>query len=65
VLNYCGLEFEDACLAFHETERAVQTASSEQVRLPIFSEGVEQWRQFEPYLGPLAEVLGPVLDDYP
>ena len=64
VLNYCGLEFEDACLAFHETERAVRTASSEQVRQPIFSEGVEQWRQFEPFLGPLAQVLGPVLDHY-
>ena len=64
VLNYCGLEFEDACLAFHETERAVRTASSEQVRQPIFSEGVEQWRQFEPYLGPLTQVLGPVLDHY-
>ena len=65
LLDYCGLEFEDACLAFHETERAVRTASSEQVRQPIFTEGIEQWRQFEPHLGPVAEVLGTVLDQYP
>ena len=53
LLAYCGLAFEEACLRFNETERAVRTASSEQVRTPIFSDGVEQWRNFEQWLGPL------------
>ena len=65
LLAYCGLPFEEACLNFHETDRAVRTASSEQVRRPIFSEGVEQWRNYEPWLGPLKDALGPVLDAYP
>jgi len=61
----CGLEFEEACLRFHETERAVRTPSSEQVRRPIFREGTEAWQGFAPWLGPLAQALGPVLDAYP
>ena len=65
LLAYCGLEFEDACLRFNETERAVRTASSEQVRRPIFKDGVEQWRKYEQWLGPLRDAWGPVLDDYP
>jgi hypothetical protein len=65
LLAYSGLDFEPACLSFHETERAVRTASSEQVRVPIYREGVEQWRHFEPWLGPLQSALGPVLDSYP
>lgn len=65
LLAHCGLPFEPACLAFHETERAVRTASSEQVRRPIFREGLEHWRHYEPWLGPLADALGPVLADYP
>ncbi len=65
LLDYCGLPFEDACLRFHENDRAVRTASSEQVRRPIFTEGVDQWRKFEPWLGPLKTALGPVLDSYP
>ena len=65
LLAYCGLEFEEACLRFNETERAVRTASSEQVRRPIFNDAVEQWRNYEAWLGPLREALGPVLDDYP
>jgi tetratricopeptide (TPR) repeat protein len=65
LLVHCGLEFEDACLRFHETDRAVRTASSEQVRRPINAEGVEHWRHYEPWLGPLKEALGPVLDAYP
>jgi tetratricopeptide (TPR) repeat protein len=65
LLAYCGLPFEEACLNFHQTDRAVRTASSEQVRRPIFSEGVEQWRNYEPWLGPLKEALGPVLEAYP
>jgi predicted Zn-dependent protease len=65
LLDYCGLPFEDACLRFYENERAVRTASSEQVRQPIYREAVDHWRHFEPWLGPLKEALGPVLEAYP
>jgi hypothetical protein len=65
LLAYLGLDFDPACLAFHENKRAVRTASSEQVRRPINREGVGQWRAFEPWLGPLKDALGPVLDAYP
>jgi len=65
LLEYCGLPFEDACLRFYENDRAVRTASSEQVRRPIYRESVEQWRNFEPWLEPLKSALGPVLDAYP
>lgn len=65
LLAACGLGFESACLAFHETDRAVRTASSEQVRRPIFREGTEAWKPFEPWLDPLKTALGDVLDCYP
>jgi len=65
LLEYCGLPFEEGVLRFHENQRAVRTASSEQVRQPIFREGLEQWRHFEPWLGPLQISLGPVLELYP
>ncbi|MFM7029359.1 MAG: sulfotransferase [Chakrabartia sp.] len=65
LLAALGLPFEEACLRFWETERAVRTASSEQVRRPIFKEGTEQWKMFEPWLDPLKAALGPVLDAYP
>jgi tetratricopeptide (TPR) repeat protein len=65
LLDYCALPFEEQCLRFHENERAVRTASSEQVRRPIFREGLDQWRNFEPWLGPLKEALGSVLECYP
>jgi tetratricopeptide (TPR) repeat protein len=65
LLAYCGLPFEDACLRFYENERAVRTASSEQVRQPIFRDAVEHWRNYEPWLGPLKTALGPALDTYP
>ena len=65
LLAACDLPFEDACLRFHETERAVRTASSEQVRQPIFTGGTDAWQAFEPWLGPLKDALGPVLDVYP
>ncbi|MFZ0009064.1 MAG: hypothetical protein WAK94_12570, partial [Steroidobacteraceae bacterium] len=52
------LPFEEACLRFHETRRAVQTVSSEQVRQPLYTDAVEQWRNFEPWLGPLRQALG-------
>jgi tetratricopeptide (TPR) repeat protein len=65
LLAACGLPFEPACLAFHRTERAVRTASSEQVRQPIFREGTDAWKPFELWLDPLKSALGPVLDAYP
>jgi tetratricopeptide (TPR) repeat protein len=58
LLDYCGLEFEEQCLRFYETERAVRTPSSEQVRKPIYKESMEQWRHYESHLGPLKEALG-------
>lgn len=61
ILDYCGLPFEDACLSFHQTERAVRTASSEQVRQPIFTSGLDQWAHYAPYLDPLRALLGPDL----
>jgi tetratricopeptide (TPR) repeat protein len=65
LLDYCGLPFEPQCLEFHRTVRAVRTASSEQVRQPIFREGLDQWRHYDAWLAPLKGVLGPVLDAYP
>ena len=65
LLAYCDLPFEDECLHFYRNRRAVRTASSEQVRQPIFREGVDQWRNFEPWLEPLKDRLGPVLQEYP
>jgi tetratricopeptide (TPR) repeat protein len=65
LLEYCGLEFEPQVLEFYKTERAVRTPSSEQVRRPIYREATEEWRAYEPYLGPLKRALGPVLDCYP
>jgi tetratricopeptide (TPR) repeat protein len=58
ILEFVGLEFEPACLEFYKTERSVRTASSEQVRQPIYKEGIDQWRHFEPWLGPLRKALG-------
>ncbi len=60
ILDYCGLPFEDACLEFHKTVRAVKTPSSEQVRQPIYKTGLEQWKNFEPYLGALKKALSPL-----
>jgi tetratricopeptide (TPR) repeat protein len=62
ILEFCGLEFETTCVDFHKTERRVHTASSEQVRKPINREGLEQWRHYEPWLGPLREMLGDLAD---
>lgn len=61
LLDHCGLPFEAGCLDFHRNDRAVRTVSSEQVRRPIFREGVEQWARFEPWLGPLKAALGETL----
>jgi predicted Zn-dependent protease len=64
LLEALDLPFDPACLAFHETRRAVRTPSSEQVRRPIFREGLDQWRNFEPWLDPLKQALGPALDGW-
>jgi len=65
ILDYCGLPFEEACLNFHQTERAVRTASSEQVRQPIYSGALGHWRHYEAHLDELKTALGPVLERYP
>ncbi len=65
LLDFCGLPFEAACLRFHETERAVKTASSEQVRRPIYASSVNLWRNYEGHLGELIEVLEPLLVKLP
>jgi tetratricopeptide (TPR) repeat protein len=64
LLEFCGLAFEPACVEFHRTERSVRTASSEQVRQPIYREGLTQWRHYEPWLAPLREALGDALWRY-
>jgi tetratricopeptide (TPR) repeat protein len=65
LLDYCELPFEEQCLRFYDTDRAIRTPSSEQVRQPIFTEGLEQWRKFEKHLDPLKKALGPLLERYP
>ena len=64
VLDFCGLPFESACLDYYNTERAVRTASSEQVRQPIYSSGVEQWTHFRPFLAELENILSPSMERY-
>ncbi len=64
ILDFCGLEFEPQCVEFHKTARSVRTASSEQVRRPLYREGLDQWRNFEPWLGPLKAALGDALSSY-
>jgi tetratricopeptide (TPR) repeat protein len=64
ILDFCELPFEPACVEFHRTERSIRTASSEQVRQPIFRAGLDQWRRYEAWLGPLREVLGDALVRY-
>ena len=65
IFEYLGLPFEEQCLRFHETERAVRTASSEQVRMPLYKSGVDHWKNFEPWLGPLKSALGACWRSYP
>ena len=65
LLGYCGLDFEPACLRFYETERAVRTPSSEQVRRPIYREATEEWRNYASHLAPLESALGETLTAYP
>jgi len=65
ILDHCGSPFEEACVNFHTTKRSVRTPSSEQVRQPIYKSGLDQWRNFEPWLTPLKKSLATVLDRYP
>ena len=65
LLDYCGLPFESSCLRFFENARPVRTASSEQVRQPIYREGVDHWQHYAPWLTPLENALGTVLGTYP
>ena len=60
ILDHCALPFDEACVQFHRTERRVHTASAEQVRRPINRDGVDQWKPYEPWLGPLKTALGPL-----
>jgi tetratricopeptide (TPR) repeat protein len=62
MLDFCGLELEPQCLTFHQNTRSVRTASSEQVRQAIYRDGLDQWKNFEPWLGPLREALGDAID---
>ncbi len=59
ITEACGLDWDPACLRFHETRRPVRTASVAQVRQPIFTTGVQRWRRYEPHLKPLFDALGP------
>ena len=65
LLGHCGLNFEPQVMEFYKTERAVRTASSEQVRRPIYREATDEWRAYEAHLGPLKSALGEVLSSYP
>ncbi len=64
LLEYCGLPFEEDCLRFYENDRAVRTASSEQVRRPIYRDALEQWTHYRPWLGPLEQALGTATEGY-
>ena len=65
LLAYLGLPFEPQCVEFHKTERVVTTASSEQVRTPLYANALEHWRHYERWLAPLKDALGPALETYP
>ena len=65
LLDHVGVPFEEACLEFWRTPRSVRTASSEQVRQPIFTDGLDQWRMYTPWLGPLEATLGDLPQRYP
>jgi predicted Zn-dependent protease len=64
LLEHCDLQFEPQCLRFHENRRVAQTISSEQVRLPIYKDGLQQWQNFEPWLGLLKSALGRAAGEY-
>ena len=64
LLEFCDLKFEPACLEFYASDRAVRTASSEQVRRPIYSDALEHWKHYESHLEPLKNAIGPLLQRY-
>jgi tetratricopeptide (TPR) repeat protein len=64
LLTHCGLDFEPACLSFHETKRPVRTASAEQVRQPLYASGVGYWKNFETQLEPLRRALGECMERF-
>jgi len=64
MLEYCELPWEDACLNFHETSRAVNTASADPVRSPLYADAVDYWQHYETYLDELKEILGPALEEH-
>jgi hypothetical protein len=65
ILAHCGLPFEESCLRFHETEREIRTASSEQVRQPLYARSLGAWRRYEAHLGPWQEELADVIAELP
>ena len=65
ILAHCDLQFEEGCVRFHETDRPVKTASSEQVRQPIYTRALGYWRHYEEHLGVWKEALGDILDELP
>jgi hypothetical protein len=65
ILEHCGLPFEEACIRFHETERPVNTASSEQVRQPIYTSGLGKWRRYEKHLDFWQEQLADIVNELP
>jgi len=65
LLDYCGLSWDEQCLRFHESRRAVRSASSEQVRQPLNRAGLHRWRDYERHLQPLIDILAPVLGELP
>ena len=65
LLDHLALPFEPACLEFHKTDRVVTTVSSEQVRRPLYRDGLDRWRHYEAWLSPLKSVLGPMAETYP
>ena len=64
ILAHCGLEFDPACLEFHRSQRPINTPSSEQVRQPLFREGLSQWQHYDPWLDSLREALGDAIIGY-
>lgn len=61
LIDYCGLDWDDACMTPHKTERNIKTASVTQVRQPVYTSSVERWRRYEKHLDPLLEALGDAL----
>jgi hypothetical protein len=58
IIDFCGLDWNDACIDFHKNKRSIRTASVTQVRQPIYKSSVERWRNYEKFLGPLLDALG-------